>query len=532
MRSARSQVALALAVVMAAVAAAPTRHVGAGIARRAAFHERQRAERAELEAAGGAVLPPENTNVAHVRESNVLDGVAESEPNYTLLKPKEKEKERRKRQREAATAAQAQAAAHAASTDGAEDVAAAEEQQHMQASVAVAQAAAERGGTVYHYVRGDAWQVRIATQQMRHATAALCCLAYAASLAASWLTGELLDGELPLFWTALVADVVGTVIIFLASLYADNSSVYDPYWMVAPPFLLLWLKHASLGLFGPWHPRQMIAITLVTSWSLRFHLHLPWSGWLSGLQHEDWRYSDWRAKLSPGLVYWSFAFSSFHLFPTLIVFFALAPAALVVADTVVAQPSLNALDVVGACFGCAAIAIEAVADETLRRYKTTAAYAAGEPCRAGLWSWSRHPSNEPRDSNSGFSLHTPWAPRCLPALHFFHPAFSSRPAADYFGEVLLWFSLLPIGIGGGQFEAAPWLPAGALAMLALIRGASVPMMDERSLARRGQGYAALMREVSALVPLPPRGHGGLRSCSGGRLWSRMESERGDVEVVL
>ena len=41
--------ALALTVAMPSVAEAPTRHRGTGIARREAFHERQRAERAELE---------------------------------------------------------------------------------------------------------------------------------------------------------------------------------------------------------------------------------------------------------------------------------------------------------------------------------------------------------------------------------------------------------------------------------------------------------------------------------------------------
>ena len=153
-------VAFALAVTMASVAAAPTRHTGAGIARRAAFHERQRAERAELETARGAVLPPE-TQMVHVRAVDVLNGVAEKGPNYTLLKPKEKKKERRKRQREAAAAAQAQDAANAAGADGAQDVAAAQEQQHVQASVVVAQVAAERGGAaprggVQHSALADA----------------------------------------------------------------------------------------------------------------------------------------------------------------------------------------------------------------------------------------------------------------------------------------------------------------------------------------------------------------------------------------
>ena len=101
-RVARSIVrALALSVCTMAEAAA--RHTGTGIARRAAFHERQRAERAELEAAGGTVLPEEKEGVALVDAATVLDGVDEYGPNYIRSRPKEKKKVRRKRQRAVAS---------------------------------------------------------------------------------------------------------------------------------------------------------------------------------------------------------------------------------------------------------------------------------------------------------------------------------------------------------------------------------------------------------------------------------------------
>ena len=68
---------------MTTVAAAPTRHTGAGIARRADFHERQRLERAELEASGGAELPAEPDDVVQTSAADVLNGVEETAPNYT-----------------------------------------------------------------------------------------------------------------------------------------------------------------------------------------------------------------------------------------------------------------------------------------------------------------------------------------------------------------------------------------------------------------------------------------------------------------
>ena len=87
------------------------RHTGTGIARRQAFHERQREERVELEAAGGAVLPAEKEGIALIDAATVLGGVDEYGPNYIRSRPKEKKTMRRKRQREEAEARQQQAEA-------------------------------------------------------------------------------------------------------------------------------------------------------------------------------------------------------------------------------------------------------------------------------------------------------------------------------------------------------------------------------------------------------------------------------------
>ena len=77
--------------------AGAVRHTGAGIARRQAFHERQRAEREELEVQGAAQLPAETSSMLSVRAIDMLDKVAEVGPNYFVLKSKESKKARRKR---------------------------------------------------------------------------------------------------------------------------------------------------------------------------------------------------------------------------------------------------------------------------------------------------------------------------------------------------------------------------------------------------------------------------------------------------
>ena len=109
--------------------AGAARHTGAGIARRQAFHERQRAEREELELQGGVQLPTETSAVASVRAVDMLDEVAEIGPNYFVLKRKESKKARRKRQQDEAR--ERLAAAVIAGTDTTVDVEQVPEQQQV-----------------------------------------------------------------------------------------------------------------------------------------------------------------------------------------------------------------------------------------------------------------------------------------------------------------------------------------------------------------------------------------------------------------
>ena len=123
------------------------------------------------------------------------------------------------------------------------------------------------------------------------------------------------------------------------------------------------------------------------AWAIRFFVGYPWEGWTTGLSHEDWRYIDLRKKLGRG--YWPFSLSSLHLTPTLLVFGALAPAGAVVLQD--AAPPLNVGDLVAFVWTVAFLVLEAVADETLRRWQR-AHPTASSTCREGLWRLSRHPN--------------------------------------------------------------------------------------------------------------------------------------------
>jgi hypothetical protein len=94
----------------------------------------------------------------------------------------------------------------------------------------------------------------------------ICLAAYAAAGGIAALTGWL-AGELHPIWAVGLADLAATVVVFLFSLAFDNSSLYDPYWSVLPPFLALyWLLRA--GARGV-PTRQALAGALLAAWAVR-----------------------------------------------------------------------------------------------------------------------------------------------------------------------------------------------------------------------------------------------------------------------
>ena len=102
----------------------------------------------------------------------------------------------------------------------------------------------------------------------------------------------------------------------------------SPYIVAAQatPILALALKASGgAGLLGPFSPRQLCIVVCLCLWAVRYHAMYPWSGWRTGLVHEDWRYEEMR---SAPLPYWLNSLLGMHLFPTLLVYFAFAPAAL------------------------------------------------------------------------------------------------------------------------------------------------------------------------------------------------------------
>jgi steroid 5-alpha reductase family enzyme len=277
-------------------------------------------------------------------------------------------------------------------------------------------------------------------------------VAYLAALAAGLVAGIVWGDRHPIV-VALAADVAATLVIFGFSFAFGNSSFYDAYWSVAPPPIALWFAFAP-GSEGV-RERQFLAMTLILLWAVR----LTWNwarGW-TGLAHEDWRYVDFQRKT--GRLYWLVSFTGIHFFPTLIVFAGLLP--LWPALATGTRP-LGWLDALAAAVTLAGVALEFFADNTLRRFRL-ANPPPGATCEQGLWAWSRHP--------------------------------------NYLGEMLFWIGLALFSLAAAGFVWWCWI--GAVAMVGMFLGASIPMKEARMLERR-PAYAERQRRVSLLIPRPPK----------------------------
>lgn len=283
----------------------------------------------------------------------------------------------------------------------------------------------------------------------RAAALARIALVYVVALAAAWATFQAL-GAHPL-WNVAAGMLVATGVTFAATLLWNNGSVFDPYWSVVPPVVALYL--AEVGGLGA-TPLRAALFLVVFAWGVR--LTVNWAvGW-PGMQHEDWRY---------GMLYeraplprWAVQLLGVELFPTLVIFLGCIPLwpALSRGDG-----ALGPIGWLASAVGLLAAGLELAADEQRRAH--TAA-KPGALMDVGLWRWCRHP--------------------------------------NYLGEILLWVSLWLFAV-----EADPacwwWTAIGPVAMIAMFLGASIPMMDERSAARR-PGWQDYASRTPALWPRRPR----------------------------
>jgi steroid 5-alpha reductase family enzyme len=249
------------------------------------------------------------------------------------------------------------------------------------------------------------------------------------------------------------------LVIWLFSFVSNNSSVFDPYWSVAPPFFTLYFWISAHGFqltdSSAWfsNTRFILVLVLVSWWGARltYNFLRQWKG----LKHEDWRYVDFRKKT--GVFYWLVSFFGIHLFPAIMVWFG----CLSLWITLVAgiRP-MNFLDIAGLLLTGFAIWLETKADKELHQFVQQAA-EGGKTLNKGLWSVSRHP--------------------------------------NYLGEMTFWWGLCFIALAANP--SAWWVIIGPLAITIMFVFISIPMIEKR-LRERKSDYGEYCKQVPMLFPIP------------------------------
>jgi steroid 5-alpha reductase family enzyme len=250
-----------------------------------------------------------------------------------------------------------------------------------------------------------------------------------------------------LLLSTFIADIAATLVVWFFGVIFKNSSVYDPYWSLAPPvILILWLilKNASFNAV------DILFIVAITLWSIR--LTLNWAIRWRGLADQDWRYTMLK-KRSTSL--WFFTnLIGINLVPTLFVFAVLIP----VYYGIKTEGNINFPVIAGFIICISAILIEYFADRQMNLYKKQN-NSRNRYIDRGLWQYSRHP--------------------------------------NYFGEVLFWWGIWLIQIG---IYPKIWLTVlGPVMMTALFLFISIPLMEKHVLQSK-KDYITYQKQVSIFIP--------------------------------
>ena len=242
----------------------------------------------------------------------------------------------------------------------------------------------------------------------------------------------------------LVWHITATLFVFLFSNIHKNSSIYDPFWHVAPIPIVFYIANQS--------PLPDLQLNLVLSaflfWALRltYNWYLNWTN----LDHEDFRYID--LKDNNRFIAFINDLFGIHLIPTLIVNVSLYP----IYEALMSN-NLNNLIYIGFILIILAVVIQYISDAQMRKFKSNESNF-GKTMKYGLWKYSRHP--------------------------------------NYLGEVSFWFGIYIFALASGSTSI--WLLACPIVMLALFVFISCPMMDNRSLKKRPD-YKEYMDKTPQLI---------------------------------
>ena len=243
----------------------------------------------------------------------------------------------------------------------------------------------------------------------------------------------------------LICDVVATLIVWLFSLIFKNSSVYDPYWSVAP-LLMVWLFNKNYSF------QNIVLISVISFWGIR--LTVNWAVTFKGLAFEDWRYRYYHDRF-PKM--WPLTnLFGIHLMPTIVVILVITPALTFLQALIPA----NIFTYLASALCVVAILLELFADIQNHRFK---AQNPNKTINTGLWKYTRHP--------------------------------------NYLGEILMWWGvyLMLLSLNVNHY----WFFIGPLLNTLMFVFISIPLMEKRQLSNKPD-YQEYKQRTNMLIPWFPK----------------------------
>jgi len=255
--------------------------------------------------------------------------------------------------------------------------------------------------------------------------------------------------HLMLFAWLVAAGVMA--LLWLLHLPMRNAAIVDFGWAFLLPTIAI--LYAFIGTAYP--PRRWLLAAMASVWGYRLAFYLLFTRIIG--HPEEGRYVELRQSWKTNLPLKFFIF--FQVQAVLDVLLSL-PFVLAALDP---RPALGWNDFAGAAIWTVAFAGETAADAQLNAFKLNPVNK-GKTCRAGLWTYSRHP--------------------------------------NYFFEWLIWVAYAICAI------PAPWgwfgLVSPALMLFFLFRVTGIPATEAQALRSRGEEYRRYQETTSAFVPWFPK----------------------------
>ncbi|MCR5456778.1 MAG: DUF1295 domain-containing protein [Clostridiales bacterium] len=241
-----------------------------------------------------------------------------------------------------------------------------------------------------------------------------------------------------------------TLVIYIVTCFVPDTSLYDPYWSVAPPVMLL----IAMIKYNYWSTNAIIILSAFLIWSTR--LTGNWVITYKGLLHEDWRYKMYRDKCTP----FGFAVINFvglQFVPTIVVY-----AGMIGAFNLLGTDGFSPAVIPGITVMILGVSLEFVSDRAIHRFLRENK-GQNRTCDVSIWHYSRHP--------------------------------------NYLGEMTFWTGVF---ISFACVLPDIWyFGLGFFLIILLFLTVSIPMMEKHNMERRPD-YEEYKARTSVLIPLPNR----------------------------